>query len=59
VATWAAANGYDIGPADGEGKASNRPVYHVSWYEAMEWAKARSEREGLGRLCPGILRATR
>ena len=47
MATWAAANGYDIGPAEGEGKASNRPVYHLSWYEAMEWAKARSEREGL------------
>jgi formylglycine-generating enzyme required for sulfatase activity len=47
VATWAAANGYDIKPADGAGKAGNHPVYNVSWYEVVKWANARSEREGL------------
>ena len=47
VATWAAANGYDIGPGDGSGKGANHPVYNVSWYEAVKWANARSEREGL------------
>jgi len=47
VASWAAAHGYDIGPADGEGKAADHPVYNVTWYEAVKWANARSEREGL------------
>jgi formylglycine-generating enzyme required for sulfatase activity len=47
VASWAAANGYDIGPAAGDGKGPNHPVYNVTWYEAVKWANARSEREGL------------
>ena len=47
VATWAAANGYDIGPADGDGVAADHPVFNVSWYEAVKWANARSERERL------------
>ena len=47
VATWAAANGYDIGPADGDSKAANHPVWSVSWYVAAKWANARSELEGL------------
>ena len=47
VASWAAAHGYDIGPADGVGKAAAHPVWDVSWYEAVKWANARSEREGL------------
>ena len=47
VAAWAERNGYDIKPADGAGKAPNHPVYNVSWYEAVKWANARSEREGL------------
>ena len=54
VAEWAAANGYDIGPedgstdrSDGSGKADEHPVTYVSWYEAVKWANARSEKEGL------------
>jgi formylglycine-generating enzyme required for sulfatase activity len=47
VGTWAAANGYDLEPEDGLGRASDHPVYNVSWYEAVKWANARSEREGL------------
>ena len=47
VAAWAAERGYDIGPADGDGKAPNHPVWNVSWYEAVKWANARSEKEGL------------
>jgi formylglycine-generating enzyme required for sulfatase activity len=47
VARWAAANGYDFGPEDGLGKALDHPVYKVTWYEAVKWANARSEREGL------------
>jgi formylglycine-generating enzyme required for sulfatase activity len=46
VRTWAAANGYtDL--AEGAGKASNHPVQTISWYDAVKWANAASEREGL------------
>lgn len=47
VATWAADHGYDIGPASGDGTAPDHPVHNVSWYEAVKWANARSEMEGL------------
>jgi formylglycine-generating enzyme required for sulfatase activity/PKD repeat protein len=47
VARWAAAHGYDIEPADGDSKGADHPVYNVSWYEAVKWANARSEKEGL------------
>ena len=47
VATWAAANGYDTTVDSGSGKAVDHPVYNVSWYEAVKWANARSEKEGL------------
>ena len=47
VASWAEANGYDIGPEDGSGKGPDHPVYYVNWYEAVKWANARSEKEGL------------
>jgi len=47
VASWAAAHGYDVGPGDGDGKASDHPVYNVTWYEAVKWANARNEKEGL------------
>lgn len=47
VANWAAANGYDIKAEDGSGKAGSHPVIDVTWYEAVKWANARSEREGL------------
>ena len=46
VASWAQAHGYDIKPSDGSGKAPNHPVYNVSWYEAVKWCNARSEKEG-------------
>ena len=46
VRTWATGNGYtDL--AAGGGKASNHPVQTVSWYDAVKWANAASEREGL------------
>jgi len=53
AASWAAANGYDLGPADGStytdgiGTPADHPVVSVSWYEAVKWANARSEMEGL------------
>mgnify|MGYP005832407085 CR=1 FL=1 len=47
VASWAATHGYDIRPERGQGEAPDHPVCHVSWYDAVKWANARSEMEGL------------
>lgn len=46
VRTWAISNGYLDLPA-GSGKASNHPVQMVSWWDAIKWCNARSEKEGL------------
>ena len=46
VANWASAHGYDITAAEGAGKATNHPVYSVTWYECVKWCNARSEKEG-------------
>jgi formylglycine-generating enzyme required for sulfatase activity len=46
VRTWAVANGYtDL--ATGEGKAANHPVHSVTWFDAVKWCNARSQREDL------------
>jgi formylglycine-generating enzyme required for sulfatase activity/parvulin-like peptidyl-prolyl isomerase len=47
VAAWAEANGYDIGPGSGRSGTEDRPFYNVTWYEAVKWANARSEKEGI------------
>jgi len=47
VAEWASTNGYDLTTGDGEGKLPGHPVQNVSWYEAVKWCNARSQREGL------------
>jgi formylglycine-generating enzyme required for sulfatase activity len=47
VASWAGAHGYDIGPGSAQGTGPGHPATYVSWYEAVKWANARSEREGL------------
>jgi formylglycine-generating enzyme required for sulfatase activity len=47
VASWASSRGYDIGPGSAQGKGPDHPVTDVTWYEAVKWANARSEREGL------------
>ena len=47
VAAWAELNGYDISPADGSGKGPEYPVTNVSWFEAVKFANAKSEMEGL------------
>ena len=46
VRTWALANGYTF---DNVGLATdtNHPVVGVSWYDAVKWCNARSEKEGL------------
>ncbi len=45
VRTWAASNGYDIGNV-GAGSGSTYPVTDVSWYQAVKWCNARSQKEG-------------
>jgi formylglycine-generating enzyme required for sulfatase activity len=47
VRDWAVTNSYDLYLSEGEGNASNQPVHTVTWYEAVAWCNARSEREGL------------
>jgi len=47
VATWASSHDYGIGPGSGSGTGPTHPVTDVSWYEAVKWANARSEKEGL------------
>ena len=46
VRTWALANGYSF---DNSGLATdtNHPVVGVSWYDAVKWCNARSQKEGL------------
>ena len=46
VYQWALANGYDFDNA-GSAKDTNHPVVEVSWYDAVKWCNARSEKEGL------------
>ena len=46
VRAWALLNGYtDL--AIGGGKESNHPVQGVSWWDAIKWCNAKSQREGL------------
>lgn len=45
VYAWAIAHGYAFDNA-GMGKATNHPVQSVSWYDALKWCNARSQREG-------------
>lgn len=47
VRDWAVAKGYDFG-GNGSGTGEDHPVNSVSWFEALKWCNARSEREGLG-----------
>lgn len=46
IRTWASSNGYtDLGA--GGGKASSHPAYGMSWWDAIKWCNARSQKEGL------------
>ncbi len=46
VRDWSVANkGYDLDGV-GAGNGSNYPVTDVTWYQALKWCNARSEREG-------------
>jgi formylglycine-generating enzyme required for sulfatase activity len=46
VRTWALANGYSFDNT-GLATATDHPVVGVSWYDAVKWCNARSEKEGL------------
>ena len=45
VQTWAVGNGYSV--SGGGSKASGHPVQNISWYDAVKWCNARSEKENL------------
>jgi sulfatase modifying factor 1 len=45
VKTWSMTNGYSF--AGVSGKAASHPVQGVSWYSAVAWCNARSQKEGL------------
>jgi formylglycine-generating enzyme required for sulfatase activity len=47
VADWAVTNGYDIAATNISDKATNHPVQMVTWYEAVKWCNARSQRDAL------------
>ncbi len=44
VKAWSMTNGYSFA---GSGNATNHPVQGVSWYNAVTWCNARSQKEGL------------
>ncbi len=46
VRTWALANGYQFDNA-GTAYAASHPVNGISWYDAVKWCNARSEKEGI------------
>ena len=51
VRAWGVANGYSdldgVGDTYPSGSADNFPVINVSWYDAVKWMNAKSEKEGL------------
>ncbi len=54
VRTWGLINGYTdlasettINPTMGFGTASNHPISYVTWFDAVKWCNARSQKEGL------------
>jgi formylglycine-generating enzyme required for sulfatase activity len=48
VRTWALNNGYtDLVTGEDSDRAINLPVHTISWYQAVKWCNARSEKEGL------------
>jgi formylglycine-generating enzyme required for sulfatase activity len=47
VYNWAITHGYSFDYADsGQGKAANHPAHRMTWYDAVKWCNARSEKEG-------------
>ncbi len=47
VYQWATNYGYSFDFSDsGQGKATNHPAQMMTWYDAVKWCNARSEKEG-------------
>ena len=47
VYSWAITHGYSFDYANsGQGKAASHPAHSMSWYDAVKWCNARSEKEG-------------
>jgi formylglycine-generating enzyme len=47
IYNYATNSGYNFDTGDGLGNAVNHPVQTVSWYDAVKWSNARSQKEGL------------
>lgn len=48
VRAWNNGNDYSFDYLDsGQGKATNHPVQNVTWYDAVKWCNARSQKAGL------------
>ena len=45
VYQWATNHGYSF-ENGAQGKANNHPVHSMTWYDAVKWCNARSEKEG-------------
>ena len=46
VYQWAVTHGYSFDYGDsGQGKTSNHPAQMMTWYDAVKWCNARSEKE--------------
>jgi len=45
VYDWAQAHGYSF-EYGAQGKAANHPAHSMTWYDAVKWCNARSEKEG-------------
>lgn len=47
IRDWAMFESYDIDFSSAAGKADDHPVYNLTWYDAVKWCNARSEKAGL------------
>ena len=46
VYNWAGTHGYSFVVFTAPGKAANHPAHSMTWYDAVMWCNARSEKEG-------------
>lgn len=47
VASWAVTNGFNF-DSGALGKAATHPAHSMTWYDAVKWCNARSQKMGLG-----------
>jgi formylglycine-generating enzyme required for sulfatase activity len=47
VKLWAAQKGYSIETVDGDGYGTETPASNLTWWDAVKWCNAKSEKEGL------------